>query len=179
MGIQSVRDMLRHYPRRYIDMSALATIADAVIGKPATIVAQVHEVKLKHPKPKFDLVEVTLVDGTSTLIATFFRQAWLAKTLSPGMRVSVAGVVEFNYGFKRMTMPFLDRLDEGDSVDFRRIVAVHAASEKLPAGQIRRLILNALSATAGEHDHLRLSFAAATGLCRERMRQEPSISPVE
>ena len=88
-------------------MSALATIADAVIGKPATIVAQVHEVKLKHPKPKFDLVEVTLVDGTSTLIATFFRQAWLAKTLAPGTRVSVAGVVEFNYGFKRMTMPFL------------------------------------------------------------------------
>ena len=158
MGIQSVRDMLRHYPRRYIDMSALATIADAVIGKPATIVAQVHEVKLKHPKPKFDLVEVTLVDGTSTLIATFFRQAWLAKTLSPGMRVSVAGVVEFNYGFKRMTMPFLDRLDEGDSVDFGRIVAVHAASEKLPAGQIRRLILNALSATAGEHDPLPLKL---------------------
>lgn len=158
MGIQSVRDMLRHYPRRYIDMSALATIADAVIGKPATIVAQVHEVKLKHPKPKFDLVEVTLVDGTSTLIATFFRQAWLAKTLSPGMRVSVAGVVEFSYGFKRMTMPFLDRLDEGDSVDFGRIVAVHAASEKLPAGQIRRLILNALSATAGEHDPLPLKL---------------------
>lgn len=158
LGIRSVRDMLRHYPRRYIDMSALATIADATIGKPATIVAQVHEVNLKHPKPKLDLVEVTLVDGTSTLIATFFRQPWLAKTLVPGTRVSVAGTVEFNYGFKRMTMPFLDRLESDDAVDFGRIVSVHAASEKLPAGQIRRLISNALAEVAGAYDPLPLEI---------------------
>ncbi len=60
-------------------------------------------------------MEVTLVDGTGTLIVTFFKQPWLVKTLTPGMRVSVAGKVEFNYGFLRMTMPFLDKVDRDNS----------------------------------------------------------------
>lgn len=154
LGVHSVRDLLGHFPRRYIDMSSLQSIASAPIGRPATIVAEIHEVELKHPKPRLDLVEVTLTDGTSTLIATFFRQPWLAKTLARGMRVSVAGMVEFGYGFKRMTMPFLDRLDADDDVLSGMIVPVHRGTQALAAAPMRRLVKNALSACAGMHDPL-------------------------
>ena len=159
LGIKTVRDLLTHYPRRYLDMSRLTTIADARIGENATIVATVHEAVVKRPKPKLDLTEVTLVDGTGTLIATFFRQPWLAKTLTPGTRVSVAGEVEFNYGFKRMTVPFLDKLDADEAAQ-GRVIPVHGASEKVPAGQMRRLIANALDATASSYDPLPLSLRA-------------------
>lgn len=157
LGIKTVRDLLTHYPRRYLDMSRLTTIADVRIGENATIVATVHEAVVKRPKPKLDLTEVTLVDGTGTLIATFFRQPWLAKTLAPGTRVSVAGEVEFNYGFKRMTVPFLDKLDADEAAQ-GRVIPVHGASEKVPAGQMRRLIANALDATASSYDPLPLSL---------------------
>lgn len=159
LGIRTVRDLVEHYPRRYLDMSTLATIADARIGENATIVATVHEAKVKHPKPRLDLTEVTLVDGTGTLIATFFRQPWLAKTLAPGTRVSVSGEVEFNYGFKRMTVPFLDRLDAGDAAA-GRVIPMHRASEKLPAGQMRRLVENALDAALPLYDPLPLELRA-------------------
>lgn len=149
-GVSTIRDVLAHYPKRYLDMSNICTIGQARIGENATIVATVHEAVLKRPKPKFDLVEVTLVDGTGTLIVTFFKQPWLVKTLTPGMRVSVAGKVEFNYGFLRMTMPFLDKVD-GDNVEevTGQVIPVHAASEKVPQGQMRRIVRGgALSARA-------------------------------
>lgn len=154
LGVHTVRDLLTHFPHRYIDMSSLQSIASAPIGRPATIVARVHEVTIKRPKPHFELAEVTLVDGTGTLIATFFRQPWLAKTLASGTRISVAGTVEFNYGFKRMTMPFLDRLDADDDLTAGRIVPVHRTTEGIGAAQMRRIVASALSACAGAYDPL-------------------------
>ncbi len=156
MGIHTVRDLIVHYPRRYLDMSRLSSIADARIGERATVVATVYEAQVKHPRPNLDLSEITLVDDTGTLIATFFRQPWIAKSLVPGMRVSVAGEVEFNYGFKRMTMPFLDRLDEDEAAQ-GRIVSVYGATERVSSGQIRRLVKNAL-AVAPLYDPLPLSL---------------------
>ena len=76
-GVSTIRGVLAHYPKRYLDMSNICTIGQARIGENATIVATVHEAVLKRPKPKFDLVEVTLIDGTGTLIVTFFKQPWL------------------------------------------------------------------------------------------------------
>ena len=157
LGIRRVRDVVTHYPRRYLDMSRVETIASARIGESATILATVHEAVLKRPRPKFELVEVTLVDGTGTLIATFFRQPWLVKTLRSGMRVSVAGTMEFNYGYKRMTMPFLDKIEEGDQAR-GRIVPVHAATEKVPAGQMRRIAAEALEAAGECYDPLPLAL---------------------
>lgn len=160
LGIKSVRDLLTHYPRRYLDMLQVASIGSARIGEKATIVAIVHEAVVKRPKPKLDLVEVTLVDGTGTLIATFFRQPWLAKTLTPGTRVSVAGQVDFNYGFKRMTMPFMDRLDSDESVSEGKIIPLHPATEKVPTGQMRRIIANALDQSSQTYDMLPLELRA-------------------
>ena len=112
LGVRTVRDLLAHYPRRYIDLSAVETIATACIGSSCTIEGVVHDVKLKRPRPKLSLVEIGLVDRTGVLIVTAFRQPWLADRLKAGMRVAVAGKVEFNYGFKRMTNPFLEVVEE-------------------------------------------------------------------
>ena len=158
LRISTVRDLITHFPVRYIDMSSLSTISDAVIGSPTTIVGEIYEVTLKRPKPKMDIVEVTIVDGTSTLIATYFKQPWLTKTLKSGMIVSVSGTVEFNYGFKRMTSPFLEHIDNPASVETGKIIPVHRACEKLSSGQIRRLIENAMPAVDALYDPIPLSL---------------------
>ncbi len=151
LGIHTLRDLLTHYPRRYLDMSQLATIAGAALGQKATVVATVFETQVKRPRPKLDITEVTLVDGTGTLIATFFRQPWLAKSLVPGTRVSVAGEVEFNYGYKRMTSPFLDRLDD-DEAAYGRVIPMHPATERVSAAQMRRLVEAALAQVIPVYD---------------------------
>ena len=106
-----MRDLATHFPRRYIDLSRKATVAAGVIGEQCTVEGAVHEIKLKKPKPRLTLVELSLVDGTGVLMVTCFRQPWLMDQVKPGMRIAVAGKLEFNYGFKRMTNPYLEVLD--------------------------------------------------------------------
>lgn len=157
LGIRTIRDLLAHYPHRYVDMADLRTIAAAPVGAQVTVVAQVHEAVLKRPKPKLDLVEVALVDGTSTLIATFFKQPWLAKSLKPGMRVSVAGTVEFSYGFKRMTMPFLDVLDDDDP-GAGVVMPVHRGGRDMSPAAMRSAVSAALASCSGMYDPLPCSL---------------------
>ena len=156
LGIVSVRDLLAHYPRRYIDLSRVRTISRAEIGEQCTIRARVHKITLKRPKPKLTLVEIGLVDGTGTLIVTAFRQPWLADRISAGDELAVAGTIEFNYGFKRMTNPFIEVLDNAQDAACGVVVPVHPACEKVSTAWMRRLIGNALEQSRGMLDPLPL-----------------------
>ena len=160
LGISTVRDLLCNYPRRYIDMSRTATISQARIGDTVTIRAQVHEVKVKRPKPRVVLAEVTIVDGTGVLIITAFSQPWLADQLKPGCTVAVSGEVAFNYGFKRMTNPYIEQLEGAGEGFHGMIVPVHPLTGAIKAGMMRRLVENALAEVAGCIDPLPLALRA-------------------
>lgn len=160
LGISTVRDLVSNYPRRYIDMSHVATIADSRIGETCTIKARVHEVKVKRPKPRVVLAEVTIVDDTGTLIVTAFNQPWLADQLKKGAAVAVSGEVAFNYGYKRMTNPYIEQL-EGTGEDFHgMIVPVHPLTAAIKAGMMRRLVGNALDEVTGLIDPMPLQLRA-------------------
>ncbi len=157
LGVTTVRDLLSHYPRRYLDMSRVTTVAAAPVGELVTVSGTVHEVKLKKPRPRLTLVEIALVDATGVLMVTCFRQPWLADRLCAGDAVAVAGKVEFNYGFKRMTNPFLETLG-ADAPVAGMVVPVHPATEKLSTAQIRRLVASALDLCEGMYDPLPLEL---------------------
>lgn len=162
LGVRTVRDLVNHYPRRYIDLSDVRTVAEARIGEQCTIKGSIHEIKLKRPKPSLTLVEIALVDQTGLLVVTAFRQPWLMDTLHAGMGLCVAGKVEFNYGYKRMTNPYIEPLGEdGDPV---MIIPVHPACERISAAWMRRLVENALELTRGVLDPLPLELR-----CRYRL----------
>lgn len=167
LGISTVRDLVSHYPRRYIDMSSVEAVATARIGEQCTVRGRVHALQLKRPRPRLSLVEVTVVDGTGTLMVTAFRQPWLMDTLKPGMSVAVAGTLEFNYGFKRMTNPFIEVMDEsaeGGPAAGGMIVPVHPAMEKVSTAWMRRLVGNALDLVRSAFDPLPLDIRLRRGL---------------
>lgn len=158
LGISTVRDLVANYPRRYIDMSRVCTIAGSRVGDGCTIKATVHEVKLKRPKRRVVLAEVTLVDGTGTLIVTAFNQQWLADQLKSGMVVAVSGKVEFDFGFKRMTNPHIEALEGAGEAFSGVIVPVHPLTGKIKGGMMRRLVMNALDKVQGVIDPLPLNL---------------------
>lgn len=159
LGIRTVRDLVSHYPRRYIDLSRKETVASAAIGQQCTVEGAVHEIKLKRPKPRLSLVELSVVDGTGVLMVTCFRQPWLMDQVKPGMRIAVAGKLEFNYGFKRMTNPYLEVLGDEQAAE-GMIIPVHPACEKVSPAWMRRLVGNALAACTGMYDPLPLELRA-------------------
>jgi ATP-dependent DNA helicase RecG len=158
LGIHTVRDLLCHFPRRYIDLSQILSIGSATIGDQGTIVGSIHDIQLKKPKPRLVLVEITLVDGTGTLMVTCFRQPWLKDVLSPGARIAVSGKLEFGYGYKRMTNPFIEELDGHSPEEGGLVIPVHPATETISTAWMRRLIANALELVKGAYDPLPLDL---------------------
>ena len=132
MGVTTLRNLLNLFPERYIDMSEVSNILNAKIGFNYTISATIHSVEEKEPKPGLKLIEITLVDDSGTLIATVFNQSWLLDTLKPNDKVAVGGKVEFNYGFKRMTNPFIHVLDdEASQNNLSNVVSIHPSNENI------------------------------------------------
>lgn len=163
-GIKRVRDLLGQFPRRYLDMSQIVSIAKAQIGLSCTVVGTIHEIKKKQPRPNLSILEITVVDQTATLIVTCFNQPWLALKFNSGDTVSVSGTVEFNYGFKRMTNPLIALLDEPEKA--RGVVqAFHATLNQLSPSIVKRMVAHALDAVVGLYDPLPLALRTRYRLC--------------
>lgn len=154
-GVKTLRDLLGLYPHRYIDMSALASIQQAEIGKQYTIAATVYDIKQKRPRPRLSLVEISLVDESGLMLVTCFNQPWLMESLGKGQRISVSGKVEFSYGFKRMTNPLIVVHEEGEAIE-GVVLPVHPSVAKIPRTTMRRLITNALDSVRDLYDPLPL-----------------------
>lgn len=159
LGIHNVRDLLTHYPRRYIDLTRMRTVASAQIGERCTIAGDVVGVRLKRPRPNLPIVEVSVNDGTATMIASFFRQPWIKDKVHEGQRIVVAGKTEFNYGFLRMANPFIEVQDaEGAGMLVGRVVPVHPATAKVSPAQMRSLMKTACDGARGAFDPIPLSL---------------------
>ena len=165
LGIRRVRDLLLHVPHRYLDFSRVEKIARADVGLDATIVGRVDRVRLKRPKPRLQIVELSLMDETGVLIATFFRQPWVAEQVHEGDVVAVSGKVTFGYGFKQMKSPFYEVVTgAGEAGDHARVLPVHPVTEGLSASWMRRIVATALADAGDVCDWLPASLTARRGL---------------
>ena len=74
-GMESVGDLLRHYPRRYVVRGELSDISQLSEGEEATVLAEIAAVHLRRASGR-TILEVIVTDGSAKLYLTFFNQAW-------------------------------------------------------------------------------------------------------
>jgi ATP-dependent DNA helicase RecG len=126
MEIETVLDLLTHYPRRYIDRTQQAAIKDLKVGDEAMVLAVVKRVQSRRTRQRRSLVEVDVFDGTSYLRCTFFNQPWRAKQLKEGADAVFFGRLEAYRGRRQMTNPVVDLIGNRTG----RIVPVYPQSDK-------------------------------------------------
>ncbi len=116
MGIETVLDLLEHYPRRYVDRTERAEIHELEIGQEATVDAEVKSVHARRTRDrKRTIVNATVYDGTGLLEIVFFNQAWRERQLRPGTQVSLFGKVDSYRGKRQMTNPVVDVLADPEA----------------------------------------------------------------
>ncbi len=94
LGLETVGDLLSHYPRRYARRGELTALTQLPVDENVTIVAEVLEVRNRPMRAKRgSILEVTISDGKGILTLTFFNQAWRANELKTGVRGIFAGKV--------------------------------------------------------------------------------------
>jgi ATP-dependent DNA helicase RecG len=144
-GIRTVGDLLRHYPRRYIDRSAVATIRGLKIGQQATVIARVRGVSKRLTRQRRSMVTVTITDGSGYLDLTFFNQPWAATLYKRGQELAVSGVAQLYRGRLQLANHEVEILRaEDELVHTGRITPVHPAAEGVSTRTIRELVHRAL-----------------------------------
>ncbi len=165
LGITTVGGLLRHYPRDHIDMSGDAAISCAPFGEKcairATVVKKSREQRIRS---KLSLFKVTVTDGESDLLITFFNMKYTVEALVPGEEYVFYGLMDGTLLRREMNSPLVIKPD-GDG-NFPAFIPVYPTTAGLSSRMIAANVSSAL-ALVGEklEDPIPPAVRRAAGLC--------------
>ena len=115
LGLETVGDLLSHYPRRYARRGELTALTHLPVDENVTIVAEVLRVMNRPMRAKRgSILEVTIGDGKGILTLTFFNQAWRANELKAGARGIFTGKVGDYRGSLQLAHPDYELFEADD-----------------------------------------------------------------
>jgi ATP-dependent DNA helicase RecG len=144
--IESVLDLLQHYPRRYHDRTRKAEIAELVAGEEATIVAEVKRVSARQTRQRKKMVEAVVEDDTGLLNLVFFNQPWRERQLAVGTEVALYGKLDLFRGKRQLANPVVDVLGRAGDAKTGVVVPIYPQSGKADVStwEIQRVVALAL-----------------------------------
>jgi ATP-dependent DNA helicase RecG len=179
LGLATVGDLLRHYPRRYAERGELTDIAGLELGEHVTVMARVDRVSGRKVPPKpgtrgrrpTHILEVVISDGYRSLSCAFFNQQWRERDLTVGRTGLFAGKVGAFRGKLQLAHPEYQLL-EGDG-DLARLeefagalLPVYPAAQGLPSWSIARCVRQVLDTWDGVDDPMPDALRERLGLPR-------------
>jgi len=85
LAIETVGDLLRHYPRRYAERGELTDLASLQLDEYVTVMAEIASVSNRPMRGRRgSLLVVEVTDGRGRLSLTFFNQSWRERELRTG-----------------------------------------------------------------------------------------------
>ena len=94
-GINTVLELIHHFPRRYLDRTNIKTIRNLRIGDEAVILGKIESFGVK-PAKKRKFFQLTIVDSTGSLNCVWFRGvSWISDKFQIGDAIAIFGKVEF------------------------------------------------------------------------------------
>jgi ATP-dependent DNA helicase RecG len=147
MEIETVLDLLTHYPRRMVDRTNESEIGALFEGEEAVVTATVVRSSTRRLRNGRSMAEIVVRDRSGVLVCTFFNQGWRAKQFEEDQTVTVFGKLSIYRGRRQMANPVVDLV--GDQTG--RLVPIYAQSGKAAVSSldISRYVTEALE-RAGE-----------------------------
>jgi len=170
LGIYTVSDLLRNYPRAYEDWSAVVPIDEAPLHQTCCIKATALHAPSEHPIRKgMTLYKFTVTDGTATMKITLFNNRYVAKTIRTNETYLFFGTVTGNFTKYEMAAPMIEPA-EGK----QRIRPIYRQTEGLTSRIIEELVSQAFAAKgcAPDTDPLPEELRNKHSLCTRRFAIE-------
>ncbi|TET38970.1 MAG: ATP-dependent DNA helicase RecG [Planctomycetota bacterium] len=150
LGVQTVLDLLYHFPRKYLDRSDVTPIDEVVYGEMAVVRGKVTDARMRYGR-RMPVFKVMIDDGTSIIKATFFNQPWVADKLTIGTDVLLAGKVEGPDHALELKSPEYALIEEdSEALELGRIVPYYPLTGKLNQKWLRKVMRNCLDKFADE-----------------------------
>ena len=111
LGICTVGDLLRYYPRAYEDRTVIHPVQAAPLGEKVCVCAMVAEQpRHSYIRKGMELVQVRAADHTAALYLTFFNQNYVRKALQAGEEFIFCGIIEEQGRHRVMTNPVFEKV---------------------------------------------------------------------
>jgi ATP-dependent DNA helicase RecG len=156
LGLETVGDLLRHYPRRYGDPGTLTDMDKLALGEHVTVMARVARATVRPMRSRGGaLLQAVVTDGRHELQLTFFAKRPGAlrpheDKLRPGRTGLFTGVVSAYRGTRQLTHPdyVLVGVDADDAeeamFEASRPIPIYPASSAVPSWRIQRAVRTVL-----------------------------------
>ncbi len=129
IDVDTILDLLTHYPRRYIDKTKQSSIRDVRVDESAWVFGRVRSSSTIPGRGRGKArTELRVGDGSGYLRITFFNQPWRARQFPEGSEAMFFGKVTEYRGQLQMANPEIDLLDEEDRL---QVTAIYPQSDKL------------------------------------------------
>jgi len=131
LGVESVKDMLYYFPRRYLDRTTLTPIRELTKGDHITLIAQVETLGEKRIR-RGTMFQIITSDGTGLLTLNWFNGVRYVKNLfKVGDKLAISGKVEWYNGFS-ITHPEIEKLrDDEDPLKTGKVVPIYPLTQEL------------------------------------------------
>ena len=141
-GYHTARDLIEHYPRRYLTRGELTDLAHAKKGAEVTLVGTVRNLAKKMPRRNLRILEVRVADDSGAWVCTWFNQPWHAQKLTVGTVAAFSGKLAWKAGRLGMANPGYEVLREGDDPEgfANEVIPVYPASKEISSGRLRRAV---------------------------------------
>ena len=171
LGLHTVRDVVEHLPRGFLDWSEARGFDQLLVGGEATVRCTVERISLRPTRRRnLKIVQASVRDDAGNRVtAVWFNQAWLVDQLPPGTRVLLHGRLEPGAGASfRVERHERDADDAG--LHTLGLVPNYPASEAISNAKLRELTEAALPLARWFRDSLPLRVREiGRASCRERV----------
>ncbi len=176
MGIETVRDLLWHFPSRYEDFSQIYKIGDLIPNQEATVHGVIEEIETRRAwKRNLTITEALLTDESGSIRAVWFNQPYIKNTLVPGRLANFSGKVtagKEDIHFSNPTYELVKTQNHADitrtyadtnPIHTARIIPIYPETKGLTSKGIRYLVKPILDNLPRLLDPLPESLAAQFG----------------
>jgi ATP-dependent DNA helicase RecG len=168
-GISTVQDLIRNFPRKYLDRTNVKPINKVIINEKVVVVGVVESFGVKRLR-KGKYFQLNISDDTGTIQCIWFHGvSWIMEKFKKGDNIAVFGKIEFYQGY-RIIHPEFDLFDNNeDPSNTGKIIPLYSTNSmlkrvSLESRGIRRLIHNALQKIKYIDDHFNDEFLNDEGL---------------
>lgn len=144
-GITTLRDLVYHIPRQYIDRTEFRPLKDMTVGDEVYALVDVEEITSLHNRM---LVRVS--DGALDLDLVFFQGVqYLKGRFRPGQRLTIAGTLAFFRGLQ-VVHPEFQIVEPGSSPTPQGILPRYPLTEAMAQARVEHKLLQAYALEALE-----------------------------
>ena len=147
IGINTVKDALLYFPRRYEDRSNIKSISELIPDTLQTVKARVTSSSVFRTKTGITIFQLVVSDGTANLYCLWFRQPYMKQYFRPNDTVILYGRVQKTTRLQIIHPEYeiiRDLQAQEESIHTGRIVPIYPLASGVNQRALRRIIKNSI-----------------------------------